>query len=58
MKHRNRASGGANPEAEDVASATECTGLIPALPRDDAEADEAASLYAVHGAKGSKKPKG
>ena len=58
MKHRNRASGGANPETEDVASATECTGLIPALPRDDAEADEAASLYAVHGAKGSKKPKG
>ena len=55
MKHRNRASGGANPETEDVASATECTGLIPALPRSGAEAEEAASLYAVHGAKGSKR---
>ncbi len=54
MKRKDKASGGTVPEAEDVASATECTGLIPALPRDDAEANEAASLYAVHGAKGSR----
>ncbi len=40
----------------DVASLTECTGLIPALPRDDAEADSAAALYAIHRAK-PEKPK-
>lgn len=36
-------------EQELVASATECTGLVPALPVDDPEADEnMARLYAVH----------
>ena len=36
-------------EAEFVASATECTGLFPALPVDDPEAEEnMARLYAVH----------
>lgn len=36
-------------ERELVASATECTGLVPALPVDDPEADEdMARLYAVH----------
>ena len=34
--------------AEDVASATECTGLVPALPLNDPRAEEElASLYAV-----------
>ena len=57
VKRKDKPLGGAIPKAEDVVSATECTGLIPALPQNGAEADEAASLYAVHGAKGSKRPK-
>ena len=55
MKRKDKPLDGAIPEAEDVASATECTGLIPALPRSGAEVEESASLYAVHGAKGSKR---
>ncbi len=43
---------GGNPfdETEDVISATECTGILPALPMDDApEAQErAARMYAIH----------
>ena len=40
--------------AETVASSTECTGLMPALPRDE-EADAAsAALYAIHDAKGAR----
>lgn len=36
-------------ETEFVASATECTGLFPALPVDDPEAEEdMARLYTVH----------
>ena len=42
-------------EVEDVASVTDCTGLMPALPADDEEADAIASLYAVHGVKGTRK---
>lgn len=39
-------------ETENVISATECTGLLPALPMDDPEADEnTARLYAVHAPK-------
>jgi len=35
-------------ETEDVISATECTGLVPALPLNDPAADEdLAALYAV-----------
>ena len=41
-------------ETEEVASATECTGLMPALPRDDAEDESAAALYAIHSAKGAR----
>lgn len=37
---------------ETVASATECTGLMPALPADDASGVNSASLYAIHDAKG------
>ena len=37
-------------ETERVASATECTGLVPALTQDDDEADERA-LYGVHRAR-------
>lgn len=36
-------------EIENVASATECTGLLPALPVDEPEAQaDAARLYAIH----------
>lgn len=36
-------------EREIVASATECTGLMPALPTDDPDAQEqCARIYAVH----------
>ena len=39
-------------ETEIVASATECTGLVPGLPVNDPEADEAsAQLYAIHAPK-------
>lgn len=39
-------------ETEVVASATECTGLVPALPVNDPDADEnSARLYAIHAPK-------
>ena len=39
-------------EIEDVASFTECTGLVPALPLNDPAADEdLARLYAIHAPK-------
>lgn len=42
-------------ETPDVASATECTGLMPALPRTDAEDADRAALYAVHRGRKSRK---
>jgi len=41
-------------EQEQVASLTECTGLMPALPRDARQDKEYASLYAIHSAKRKK----
>ena len=40
-------------EGEDVISATECTGILPALPMDDAPdaQQSAAELYAIHAPK-------
>lgn len=35
-------------EVEDLASATECTGLIPAGVQTPAEAENYAELYAIH----------
>ncbi len=35
-------------ETEDVASVTECTGLMPALPKDGEQDENYASLYAIH----------
>jgi len=35
-------------EVEDLASATECTGLIPAGVQTKAEAENYAELYAIH----------
>ena len=42
---------------EDVTSATECTGILPALPMDDAPdaQQNAAELYAIHAPKKTKK---
>ena len=44
-------------EAEDVISATECTGILPALPMDDAPDAQraAAEMYAIHAPKQSRK---
>lgn len=39
-----------NAETADVASATECTGLVPALPEDGGE-DAVRALYAVQRAR-------
>ena len=44
-------------ETCEVASATECTGLMPALPEDMAEDESRAALYAIHSAKGSREDK-
>ncbi len=41
-------------ETEDVASATECTGLMPALPVDEASDVSSASLYGIHDGKGAR----
>ena len=42
-------------ETGNVASATECTGLMPALPPDDAAQVESAALCGIHDAKRSRK---
>ena len=39
-------------ETEDVASFTECTGLMPALPDTLQEDKDLSSLYGIHSAKG------
>jgi hypothetical protein len=38
-------------ESEDIASATECTGLMPSLPQDQQQNINEAELYGVHKAK-------
>ena len=42
---------------EDVASMTECTGLIPVLPMDSMQDANYAALYAIHQAKKTDKKK-
>lgn len=45
-------------EIENVASATECTGLMPALPADMPDGDEnTARLYAIHAPEKKRKNK-
>ena len=39
----------------DVQSATECTGLMPALPQNQSQDVNSAALYAIHSAKRKKK---
>ena len=41
---------------ENVASATECTGLMPALPRDEAQDEADAVLYGIHRARKERDP--
>ena len=36
------------PDGQDVASASELTGLIPAMPEDDDQAESYESLYPIH----------
>lgn len=44
-------------ETEQVASLTECTGLMPALPQNEQQDVNSAALYAIHSAKRKKKKK-
>ena len=41
----------------DVASATECTGLMPALPQDESQDVNSARLYGIHPAKRRRRAK-
>jgi len=50
MKYRRR-RGDAAEETQVVASGTECTGLMPALPQDEAQDEAEAALYGIHSAK-------
>ena len=45
-------------DVENIASASECTGLIPAQVENEEEAENYAQLYAVHQVKSRKKQKG
>lgn len=47
MKRKNRRAGSAAPKPMETASATECTGLMAALPRDEGEAENLAELGCV-----------
>ena len=51
MQRKRRVPERAIDSVADVASATECTGLLPALPPDDAEGEACTELYAIHRAK-------
>lgn len=47
MKQKRRGRDKTRTEAIEVASATECTGLMPALPQDEASEAADAALYGV-----------
>ena len=49
MKYRRR-HGNTAGEAQVVASSTECTGLMPALPEDESQDEAEAALYGIPGA--------
>ncbi len=55
MKAKRRRANDAANEGPVVASATECTGLMPALPVGDAQDEAEAALYDIHSAKNSEK---
>ena len=50
MKSDRRRAKGAAEATQAVASATECTGLMPALPEDEAQDAAEAELYGIHDA--------
>jgi len=54
MKHRNRRGKDLSEERQSVASSTECTGLMPALPENDAQDEAEAALYGIHDGNGSR----
>jgi hypothetical protein len=51
MKAKRRRVKDATGEMPVVASATECTGLMPALPEGEAQDEAEAALYGIHAAK-------
>ena len=51
MKAKRRRANDATGEMPIVASATECTGLMPALPEGEAQDAAEAALYGIHAAK-------
>ena len=55
MKARRRRVNDAVKEGSVVASATECTGLMPTLPDDAAQDAAEAALYGIHAAKDAEK---
>lgn len=54
MDRKDRRADEAPEDRAEVASATECTGLMPALPPDDAADEAAAALCAIHSGKGAR----
>ena len=54
MKRKHSREADEAPETPEVASYTECTGLMPALPQDEAEDESCAALYDIHSAQGAK----
>lgn len=51
MKARRRRGNDESETMQNVASATECTGLMPSLPRDEAQDRSEAALYGIQPAK-------
>jgi len=55
MRAKRRRVNDAAYEGQAVASATECTGLMPALPDNGVQDATEAALYAIHAAKDAEK---
>lgn len=55
MKAKRRRENDAANKEPVVASATECTGLMPALPDSEAQDATEAALYGIHAAKDAEK---
>lgn len=55
MKAKQRRVNDVSDEGQVVASATECTGLMPALPDNEAQDAVEAALYGIHAAKDAEK---
>jgi len=55
MKEKQRRANDVTSEGQVVASATECTGLMPALPDNGVQDAAEAALYGIHAAKDAEK---